>query len=83
MVRSYLRTVQGFKSINIIESSINKGLARSIVEGVSQVVSQYGKVIVLEDDLITSPNFLHFMNQALDFYNDIKKFFLSQDTVFR
>ena len=75
MVRSYLRTVQGFKSINIIESSINKGLARSIVEGVSQVVSQYGKVIVLEDDLITSPNFLHFMNQALDFYNDIKKVF--------
>jgi hypothetical protein len=43
-------------------------LANSIISGVTQVIEQYGKVIVLEDDLLTSPNFLDYMNQALSFY---------------
>jgi hypothetical protein len=72
-VRKYLQSISGFKSISIIESSINKGLANSIISGVSQIINQYGKVIVLEDDLITSPNFLNFMNQALEFYSNKKK----------
>ena len=74
-VRSYLKTIEGFGSIQVFESPINKGLASSIIDGVTQVVNQYGKVIVLEDDLITSPNFLLYMNQALDFYNDTNKVF--------
>lgn len=69
-VRQYLRTVTGFKSIQIIESPINKGLANSIITGVTQIIEQYGKVIVLEDDLITSRNFLDYMNQCLDFYEN-------------
>jgi hypothetical protein len=52
----------------ILESSSNKGLARSIVEGVSDTVRKYGKVIVLEDDIVTSPGFLKYMNEALHFY---------------
>ena len=39
-----------FKSVKVIESPVNKGLAKSIINGVSQVVEEYGKVIVLEDD---------------------------------
>ena len=67
-VRQYLKTVEGFKSVNIYESVENKGLANSIIAGVNQVIEKYGKVIVLEDDLITSPNFLDFINKALEFY---------------
>lgn len=75
MVRSYLKTIQGFKSINIIESSINKGLASSIIEGVTQVINQYGKAIVLEDDLFCTPNFLNFMNESLTHYKNNSEIF--------
>lgn len=67
-VRDYLKTIKGFKKITIKESSENKGLANSIINGVSEIIEEYGKVIVLEDDLLTSPNFLDFMNQALEYF---------------
>lgn len=67
-VRNYLHNVNGFQKVEIKESHINKGLATSIIDGVTEIIEQHGKVIVLEDDLITSPNFLDFMNKALDFY---------------
>lgn len=69
-VREFLNTVSGFKKITIIESNFNKGLANSIISGVTQVINNYGKVIVVEDDLITSSNFLDFMNNALNFYKE-------------
>jgi len=64
-VRDYLQTIDGFKSIHIIEAARNKGLANSIIEGVTEIVNRYGRVIVLEDDILTTPNFLTFMNAAL------------------
>jgi hypothetical protein len=67
-IRNYLKTITGFKYIHIIESKENKGLAQSIIQGVTQVIDEYGKVIVLEDDLVTSTNFLSFINQALNHY---------------
>lgn len=67
-VRRFLSEITGFKQITIVESELNKGLANSIIDGVTSVIQKHGKVIVLEDDLITSPNFLNFNNQALDFY---------------
>lgn len=67
-MRKYLSTLSGFKKITIIESDVNKGLAVSVVSGVTKVIEKYGSVIVLEDDIITTPNFLTFMNQALEFY---------------
>ncbi len=69
-VRAFIKTVTGFKNITIIEHEQNRGLADSIIEGVADVVNRYGKVIVLEDDLETSPDFLRFMNEALDAYED-------------
>lgn len=66
--RNYIKSVIGFKSIVIIERSKNWGLAKNIIDGVTSVVNQYGKVIVLEDDLVVSPYFLKYMNEALDFY---------------
>ncbi|MGF7039437.1 sugar transferase [Mucilaginibacter lappiensis] len=67
-VRKYLRSVTGFREITIRESEQNKGLARSIIDGTSELIQQFGKVIVLEDDLLTTPNFLNFMNEALENY---------------
>lgn len=67
-VREYICTVTGFRTIRVEERDENLGLAESIISGVSQVISQYGRVIVLEDDLVTSPAFLSFMNHALDRY---------------
>ncbi|MBS1751524.1 MAG: glycosyltransferase [Bacteroidetes bacterium] len=67
-VRSYLKTITGFRSVQIIERENNFGLAKSIISGTSWVMSTYDKVIVLEDDLITTPNFLTFMNAALERY---------------
>lgn len=67
-LRDYLKTISGFKSIKIVERPENFGLAKSIISGVTEVVNQYGKIIVLEDDLITSPYFLDYMNEAINLY---------------
>lgn len=57
-----------FKSVIINNSNNNKGLANSIIEGVTDVFEFHPKVVVLEDDLVTSIDFLSYMNQALSFY---------------
>lgn len=69
-VRSFLRGITGFKSVMLIERDRNLGLARSIIDGVTQVCEEHGQVIVLEDDLVTSPYFLRFMNEGLEKYRD-------------
>jgi hypothetical protein len=67
-VREYIRKIDKFKSVTIVESKANLGLARSIIEGVTATVEKYGRIIVLEDDMVTSPYFLSYMNEALDKY---------------
>jgi hypothetical protein len=67
-VRSYIRSIAGFKSVTIIERETNFGLARSIIDGVTRLCEECGRVIVMEDDLITSPHFLSYMNDALTRY---------------
>lgn len=67
-VRDYIRTIRGFRSVSIDEREQNAGLATSIIEGVTRVVNEYGAVIVVEDDLVTSQYFLRFMNDALRLY---------------
>jgi hypothetical protein len=62
-----------FKSVEIIESAQNKGLMASIIDGVTEVVNRYGKIIVLEDDLLTSKGFLTYMNDALNLYENETK----------
>jgi hypothetical protein len=58
------------KEVFITRANINKGLANSIIEGVTEVVNRHGKVIVLEDDLVTDPFFLTYMNKNLDLYEN-------------
>ncbi len=65
-VRNYLQTIRGFKSVRIIERERNYGLAANITSGVTEVVNECGRAIVLEDDLVTSPYFLQYMNDGLN-----------------
>lgn len=69
-VREYLDTIQGFAQVCITKRESNIGLAENVIQGVSEIINQYGKAIVIEDDLIFSPYFLTFMNGALDAYED-------------
>jgi Glycosyl transferase family 2 len=69
-VRTYLQSVNGFKNIHLFFSDKNQGLALSIINGVSKLFEKYNSIIVLEDDLIVSPNFIVYMNAALQFYEN-------------
>jgi len=64
-VRDYIQSITGFKSVVVLESDENKGLSRSIIGGVEHVLASHDSVIVLEDDMVTAPGFLAYMNDAL------------------
>lgn len=72
-VREYLKSIQGFKSVTIFEAEENRGLGKSIISGVSEMIEKFGEVIVLEDDLQLSPWFLKFMNDGLNTYRNSGK----------
>lgn len=61
------------KEVHVIESETNKGLSSSVISGVSKIINKYGKIIVLEDDLVTSEGFLKYMNDALNQYENEEK----------
>jgi len=67
-VREAARGMRGFASVEVIARSVNQGVARSIIEGVSDLTARFGCVIVLEDDLLPSAHFLGYMNNALERY---------------
>lgn len=69
--RKIFDNITGFKKVTVIKRPLNFGLAANVIDGVTSIVEKYGKVIVLEDDLITAPSFLSFMNRALDMYEDV------------
>ncbi len=69
-LRQYIHTISGFKDVVIEESEINKGLAKSIIYGVTKVINRHGRIVVIEDDVVTSSHFLHYINQSLEFYKD-------------
>jgi hypothetical protein len=69
-VRAYLATISGFRSVTIHHRPRNLGLANSIIGGVTQVLAEHERIIVLEDDMVTSPHFLAYMNEALERFAD-------------
>lgn len=71
--RELARSKQWCKQVTVVESEKNKGLAASIISGVTEIANKYGKVIVLEDDIVTGKYFLEFMNDALEKYENEKK----------
>ncbi|HMJ67952.1 MAG TPA: hypothetical protein VK508_03620 [Cyclobacteriaceae bacterium] len=68
--RQIIRDRPWCKEVIIKESDFNKGLAASITQGVTEVIRKHGRVIVLEDDIVTSPGFLQYMNDALECWKD-------------
>ena len=72
-VRACIKNLAGFKKVILRLEKDNLGLATSITNGVTQVIGEHGRVIVLEDDLVTSPYFLPYMNQALEHYEAVDR----------
>ena len=70
-----LAVIPTFKEVHFVERENNLGLGTSIITGVTEVIRQYGRAIVMEDDLQTSPLFLDFMNKCLDHYEKKKSVF--------
>ena len=73
-VLALLKRCNCFRTLHIEVAPANKGLAKSVIDGVTAVMQTEGRAIVLEDDLVVSPFFLTFMNQAIETYehrNDI------------
>jgi hypothetical protein len=72
-VRKVVRSIDGFKSVTIIERERNLGLAASVIKGVTQICDEFGRAIVMEDDLLSTSDFLTFMNLALERYSNEPK----------
>jgi hypothetical protein len=69
-VRNYIYKINGFRSIKIYLRQINYGLSKSIISGVTEVLTNYESVIVLEDDMVVSANFLNYMKNSLLFFRN-------------
>lgn len=65
------KAATGFKTLNVTSSEVNRGAGAAIISGTTQVIEQFGSVVVMEDDLITSPHCLNYLNSGLEFYRDV------------
>ncbi|WP_448488520.1 glycosyltransferase family 2 protein [Polynucleobacter sp.] len=69
-VRAFANSISGFRTLKIKKQPSNLGLSKSIISGVTEIMRSYGSAIILEDDLVVSPFFLKYMNQALELYKE-------------
>ncbi|HAL64813.1 MAG TPA: sugar transferase [Bacteroidales bacterium] len=74
-VRKLIGNISGFNKIELIKRENNFGLAKNTIIGVSQVLDYSDRVIVLEDDDFSSPQFLNYMNFMLSYYKNEDKIF--------
>jgi hypothetical protein len=74
-VRQYLDTVSGFGALHVVARKRNMGAHENAKAANYEVLDRYGKMIRMEDDIVTAPGYLKFMNQALDKYENDKKVF--------
>lgn len=69
-VREMIKDVKGFMEVHVHLSDYHRGLRGSVITGASMMFRKYDQAIILEDDIITSPNFLTYMNVCLDRFKD-------------
>jgi hypothetical protein len=74
-VREIINEIDGFKEVIVTEAETNIGCADSIISGITKVINEHGKAIIIEDDILTAPNFLEFMNEALNRYENDKRIY--------
>lgn len=74
-VRKFCDEIKGFKKITRIYHEVNQGCANSIINGITSVLKNHESAIIIEDDIVTSTNFLDYLNQCLEFYQDNKSVF--------
>ena len=72
-VRKLIREKNWCREVEIIEREKNIGIENSTITGVTEIVNKFGKIIVVEDDIVTSVGFLKYMNEALDLYEKYEK----------
>lgn len=68
--RQLVKSKQWCKEVIVREKEKNQGLAGSVIAGVTEILNKHGKIIVLEDDIVTGKGFLAYMNEALNLYRD-------------
>lgn len=68
-IRKYLKKINGFKKISIIERKKNYGTSKNITTGLNYIFKTYDKCIIIEDDILVSTNFLYQINYFLNKYN--------------
>jgi tetratricopeptide (TPR) repeat protein len=73
-VREYIHGINGFKIVKLIERETN-GYLKNARDGIRQLLNVYGRCIIMEDDNVTAPGFLRFMNEALNFYKNDDRIF--------
>lgn len=69
-VTEYCKNLNLGKTCTFIKRDNNYGLFKSVITGVTETLEKHNSVIVLEDDLITSPSFLQYMNESLNYYEN-------------
>ncbi|MDR1741076.1 MAG: hypothetical protein LBR38_04420 [Synergistaceae bacterium] len=76
-VREYVRSLDKslFRSVTVIERETNLGLAKSLISGITELCSRFGRAVIVEDDILTSPRFLRFINDGLDRYEGDERVF--------
>ena len=74
-VRQFIRGIKGFRSITLIERERNFGLANSVIDGISQIMRDFDRAIAVEDDLLSTPDFLTYINLALARYENEHRIF--------
>ncbi len=72
-ITEMVKNLSGFRSVKLIRAEKNKGLAKSIVDGVTAQLLDHESVIVMEDDIEVAPTFLRYMNDGLNLYKDEEK----------
>jgi hypothetical protein len=72
-VREYIKSISGFKKVTLIPRKTNLGLSLSLIDGITEIVNRHQRIIVLEDDMVSSPYFLKFINEALEHYKNEEK----------
>ncbi|WP_428087111.1 hypothetical protein [Candidatus Thioglobus sp.] len=68
-VRDYIYTIDRFKKVHIIERESNSRVFNNR-DGIRQLLDEHGKIIFMEEDIVTAPGYLQFMNDALEFYKN-------------